>query len=896
MANIIGESLHGYVAAQINQRQKAHGSGVDSSNPRTAEYYSYLNSKTAWVKLASGITIKPERIGNGGKDKEINDGYAWTELAKNYILFSGTSRLKDGKLEPRGTSNGKNNIWDFYDGAYNVNANLNDNNATGEFGLVPMPGIIDMEVKCLNRGSIKKATVNLKCYSPEQFQIINLLYLRIGYTMLLEWGWAPYLDNNGELVQDYTTLIENEFFDPKNNNASHLKFLKKINGYRAAKNGNYDGLLCKVVNFNWTFSQDGSYDIQLSLISLGDVVESLKTNITPSYTMFKFINVAYALYNNATGTDSAVTPTPIDNIISAYLFLQKLIIDKENNPATGVDRSIIYVPDSCEVYSLINTNRINLAGWWVTPPPGYLFHLSEPFYDKSECFTTEADAEAWVRSTNGGIYSTYPRIGGSDGGDNHDVLHDPSVKNAYTISNRGTNMILISTICWEAEVKSTPDPIPLPGRAKEDVIYLNYNNEEGDVTELNDDGFYMRFGHLLQYVNDNVIPKIEGTLDPIFNIDYGQWGNFMYVFPYQISLDPRVCVVNGGELVSGKDYFPTLLKWKDTTYGHGYPMNIYVSHNQINKSIDGNLDEEGNLAIFSFIQDICTELNKALGGVNNLEVILDEEQNILKIIDSSYNPYLKKNDYELELYGYNGTTSNFVHDFELKTEITNEFATMATIGSTAGGYVKGTENTMFSKWNKGLIDRFKEKLVPGDKLSREVSGSVAEPNEMYVDKIWFGDVSAFGYTLFNIEDWTLSNSSLGLSNDVIEQNLSIGTEFYKYCQSEIQTNYNELHASSTTGFIPISLGITMEGLSGIKIYNALNVDTRFLPADYPNALKFIIKGVNHSVKDGNWNTNIETIVIAQNETDQAIPPIRITPTPLPPPGGRLPPLPPPILF
>jgi hypothetical protein len=192
---------------------------------------------------------------------------------------------------------------------------------------------------------------------------------------------------------------------------------------------------------------------------------------------------------------------------------------------------------------------------------------------------------------------------------------------------------------------------------------------------------------------------------------------------------------------------------------------------------------------------------------------------------------------------------------------------MATIGSTAGGYVKGTENTMFSKWNKGLKDRFKEKLVPGDKLSRETTGSVAEPNQMYTDKIWFGFYSAFGYTLLDVEDWdpTGPNTSLGLSDEIIDQNISIGTEFYKYCQSEIQTNYNEKYASPTTGFIPISLGVTMEGISGIKIYNALNVDTRFLPADYPESLKFIIKGVNHSLKDGNWNTNIETVVIAQNE-------------------------------
>jgi hypothetical protein len=57
----------------------------------------------------------------------------------------------------------------------------------------------------------------------------------------------------------------------------------------------------------------------------------------------------------------------------------------------------------------------------------------------------------------------------------------------------------------------------------------------------------------------------------------------------------------------------------------------------------------------------------------------------------------------------------------------------------------------------------------------------------------------------------------------------------------------------------------MDGISGIKIYNALNVSTRFLPRNYPDSLKFIIKGVNHSLKGNDWETNIETVTIAQNE-------------------------------
>jgi hypothetical protein len=347
----------------------------------------------------------------------------------------------------------------------------------------------------------------------------------------------------------------------------------------------------------------------------------------------------------------------------------------------------------------------------------------------------------------------------------------------------------------------------------------------------------------------------------------------MKYFPYQVSFDPRVCIVNSRTVLLGdtganqKMFWPTLIDWHKDGEDYAWIMNIYVSHRQILSSLEDNIDENGNLALFDFIQSICTEINKALGGINNLEVVLDEEENTLKIIDSSYNPSLAQTDYMLELYGYryDEQISNFVRNFDLKTEITNDFATMATVGSTAGGYVKGTENTMFSKWNKGLIDRFKEELVAANEESRIQTGSIAEANEEYTKTIWQGGISAFGLVSKNVEDFNPFNSGLALNDEIIDKNIAIATEFYKYCQYEIRNTYEPKYASPRTGFVPISLGVTMDGIAGIKIYNSVNVDTRFLPSNYPESLKFIIKGVNHKLQNNDWETSIETVVIYQNE-------------------------------
>ena len=62
-------------------------------------------------------------------------------------------------------------------------------------GLQPVPGITGITVESVNRGSIRKATVTLKAYNKFQFGIIEILYLRLGYLMMLEWGWDKYIDS-----------------------------------------------------------------------------------------------------------------------------------------------------------------------------------------------------------------------------------------------------------------------------------------------------------------------------------------------------------------------------------------------------------------------------------------------------------------------------------------------------------------------------------------------------------------------------------------------------------------------------------------------------------------------------------------------------------------------------
>jgi hypothetical protein len=757
MPKIIGEPIPDYVAYQINKRQDVHG-----KINRDANDLSYLNSKTAWIKLASGISLNNDRVTKENLRGGVG-AFPSDTLAQRHILFGGVARKDGNELIQRGTNlNGKNGIYDTYTGMYNVNADAEDS----KYGLAPMPGIISADIQCQNRGSIKKATLKIKCYTPEQFHILDLLYLRIGYTMLLEWGYSKYLNNSGGLENMGYTLTEaaDGFFAQ----TDYYQMLPRIEGYRSAKAGNYDGLISKVVNFSWSFAHDGSYDITLELISVGDVVESLKCNVVPPYETIKFIKEQYVAYVNSEGSsteEDSQQDNPVNNVISAHLFMQKVYL------------------------------KLSLAGIG------------------NEALTTQRDVT--LTYSGGQIELGATKV--------YPVVNNALVRGPHT-----------------------------------NIVYFSYNN-----ADLSDLGFYMRLGYLLEFIKSDVIPKNKDTDQPIINIDTHTGGdasdgltNRMYAMPYQVSLDPRVCIVNGRELVNTKNFYKELDAWKiDGDEYAARTMNIYVNHSTINRLVSSNVDDRGNFNLYEFLKSLCDELNKALGGINRLEPVVDEDNHIITIIDQTFTPKVSPGSkYGLELYGYNPSfnSSNFIRNMSLKTEISSDFATMATIGSTAGGYVKGTENTMFSKWNKGIVDRYKEQYTVKDKNPDEMLEDV---RKVYLEEFWKQRSSAFGMKI--------DEDNVTLDDNIIENNITNGTEFFKAVYAKMQrTNPN--YASPSAGFVPISLGVTMDGLAGFKIYNSLNVSTRFLPENYGDNLHFIVKGVNHKLSNSDWETTLETVVIANS--------------------------------
>lgn len=289
-SNIIGKPHLEYVQDQIKLRQEILGKKKKDSADIV-----WMNGKTSWVRLASSVNIEDqpiasynvsssqwETISNGGAQfrsslLEIPE-YSGNELASQMVLQGGV--LNQDGTQKFGVSN-----------TNSILPSSTSNYGFSEFGAQAMPGIISFNSETTNKGSLRFANLQIRANNTKQFEYIEALYLRLGYSMLLEWGNSSYPFINPETsATTYETnrySLTAEFLDNPPQNAEGTKyFYTKIEENRKASHGNYDGFLGRVTNFSWEFAKEGYYLISLKLISQGSVVESLKVNVVQNSNLF----------------------------------------------------------------------------------------------------------------------------------------------------------------------------------------------------------------------------------------------------------------------------------------------------------------------------------------------------------------------------------------------------------------------------------------------------------------------------------------------------------------------------------------------------------------------------------------------------------------------------------
>ena len=407
-----------------------------------------------------------------------------------------------------------------------------------------------------------------------------------------------------------------------------------------------------------------------------------------------------------------------------------------------------------------------------------------------------------------------------------------------------------------------------------DIIRLNLQPLEKQ--------YFIRLGVFLEYLEKKVIPKIKSGSNknnPMLLIDYHPQNNICYTIDNIISLDLNKIVIKNQSFYNGSGFekiFPEIKNFKTEVAGgfiYGNIMNTYLNFDRIEELFDG-VDENNQVSIFEILKSIATDINESLGNVNNIEPVIDKETNTVTFIDQTSIPGLKEitktlegykrfdiEEPTLEIFGYNQTkvdnpTSNFVRSAGITTEISKEYATIITIGATANGAIPGAESTAFSKWNVGIQDRFKTNIVDGED---ERAKNLEEQNKLVLKK--YGQLIVRTYGKLGLDKTTTDD--FNINNDLISLNKSLASNYYIYAQAQTSNSTDSIESS--IGFIPFNLKLEMDGLSGIKIYNRVKVNTSFLPTNYGETLSFIVTGVNHKLSGNEWVTNLDTIATTKDK-------------------------------
>ena len=733
MGNIFGKPFRNFVTKQIKTRQESLGYKDYNVND-----LKYQNTKTPWIRLASTVDINQflkdgttetrvyQQLLKNGLNPELFTGDV---AAKNFILQGGAIAI--GENNELKTNSGLNYKNEYYNGAYGWGG-------IDEKGYVPMPGIKDVNIIYKSDGAFAEGTINMKCFSRSQLILMDLLYMRPGVNLLLEFGWSTYLDNEGNL-QTYDTFITDaldftlnkagatvqkermklkeggainlfdgtdafegtgEFYEDMLDDGSlQSKILQLIEQERIDRDGNYEGMFGMITNFNWKFNQtDGSYDCQTKIIGHGDVIQGLTMNVNKP-NMDKVLAEIGLKESNAAGLGSGVavedskrgqTDIPFVSdfksnqlttiLIGYYRKFKNSIANKKNVPI-GFENT--------KNYFRYKSNNVMSANQDFLLANFRSKEKEEPF-DLNIKNGLLGLFGAQITSGNSGGVDKIAGLGGKDGGDGIEVY----MKFSCLIA-------IIQKFFLLYDEKGTP------------LCYFDMNFSDLD----NDPNYIANYPGQFSGNPYNVLVPYENVLSSISNITMPK------------TLLGSIAETASPNFLSDRGYAGKL---SEVLVNINLLVNIAGSPSIKNSETD-------KLEITKFLNEVLKSINNSRGGGNDFKVIVEASTSTIKIIDKTpirWKTSLPPGSTGTELcvfntYGVkNKIGGSIVKSIDIGSSIGKDMADVIAInvGGGANGY--SANGTGLTKWSEGITDRIFPQIGDG------VNGEESEDPKTDVDKIW----------------------------------------------------------------------------------------------------------------------------------------------------------------
>jgi hypothetical protein len=824
MYNVIGQSFPNYVKQQLKARENTlkQLDRVNSGDNFT-DYQDlmYLSNKTGWVTLRSSVQLEKDKdLYNYFTSKAPFSNSTEKDLAKYYVLNGGLS-YSNASTNPNGKSNLRSGFLDSkgnsFEGSYGMGG-------TDEQGFRPMPGIQSMNlVFKTQNGALREATIRVKAFNLFQLEVIDTLYMKLGMSAVLEWGHTPYLKNDGSL-ETKTAIIP--FYEIKNGKEGVLKAMAK---QREVSCGNYDGLFGKVSNFDWAANPDGTYDCTIKILGLGDVIETLKMNVTngPTFTTpiplkdntFKPILTTDLL--DSLKTIGGVNPNKISSLYTNAIDVYKQNAIK-NPPSSTKDKKL---------YAITTTPTITQT----------LFSegVMGRYFDKGP-----------IAKTSGSL----------------DIVYGAKGFNADLMAGR---------------VESSQIPTVSGDLFKRLIVPYSVNvgetTSQGDASPSDNNtlSVYLTLGHLLALIVNNsmLYEGDSGTQKPYISIDFNDQTNFCFTTPYQVSVNPLVCLIPyepgnydttkadlikdtpGNFITKDNNLLSTYManhglgfKTSDNP-NKGYLMRILVHVDYATELFNSFInDKNSEVPLLPYMENLLSGIGEALGRINLFRVGFDDEANVIRIYDDQLIPGEKQEEPTmLNLFG----TKSLYRDYSLQSNISNNIATTIAVSNSTSGEGSGIDGTGFSKIAKdrGAYDRI---------LKKEGVGNYRNTSVFVDDTPKLNSIREHLYQIYT--QATISKANVD----------SVKTVYNDRC--------NKLKANNTATrglpIIPVDFNVTMEGVSGIAKLQVFTIPDALLPRAYSVGVKgsgnykvaFVVYGLEHSIENNTWTTKIRAGMVNSKPT------------------------------
>jgi hypothetical protein len=278
-------------------------------------------------------------------------------------------------------------------------------------------------------------------------------------------------------------------------------------------------------------------------------------------------------------------------------------------------------------------------------------------------------------------------------------------------------------------------------------------------------------------------------------------------------------------------------------------------------------DYDNGVVMVDYIKSVMHKVSTALGGLNNFIVsTAGPNQNTAKLVDTYYlNKQPKDTFYEFDLLGLGSICKNV----DIESQIFENQSTIVGIAAQSKANLGDVYNSSQVYLNAGLTDRLSTEKGQGEEINGKKGNYFKNnKNSSFYRKVLQLMVYARDYIVGTGGNFTsigpTQSTSLTnlLTGDVPTSKFLINQNDRSLSTPSTLLKQSLLRFDGDLGFkalIPFKLRITLEGIGGIVVGQIFRIKQNVIPKNYYDKnLGFVITQINHSLKDNQWETTLET--------------------------------------